>query len=362
MKFLTWRGIKNAFQGILFSRQQKRYEKNEPEKREKGTSTQDLKKPSYLSKIKTNPQTIHRKNTLFYNHLHPNNINHLHDAICIKKLGKGTFGCVKLYQCKEKGIGSNITCDECFAVKELKCTRVTIEKVKKILINEYTIGSLLHHPSVIETLDIDIDYNSIIFEYCPGIDLFELIMKNKPNHKLYIKDYLYYFSQLLDAVEYIHSEHVAHLDIKLENIMIDISKKKLKLIDFGQSCMCSMDTTLRGLRGTEAYVPPEEYNLTEFIPFNVDIWALGIILYEIIYESIPWQNTSCNCIRFEHFKKTFNSGVLLPYIFKDVIYSDIFNKFFKLALNPNPIFRANIKELKSEFLSKVNIIERLDIT
>ena len=359
MRFLTWQDIKNAFQGVFFIRSE-RQEQQIPKKKEKGTSTststqQNLKKPSYLSKIKTTPQTIPKKNSLFYNHLHPNNINHLHDAICIKKLGKGTFGCVKLYQCKEKG-GGNVTCDKCFAVKELKCTKVPIEKVKKILINEYTIGSLLHHPSIIETLDIDIDDNSIIFEYCPGIDLFELIMKNKPNHKLYIKDYLYYFSQLLDAVEYIHSEHVAHLDIKLENIMIDISKKTLKLIDFGESCMCSNDTTLRGLRGTEAYVPPEEYGLTEFTPFNADIWALGIILYEIIYESIPWQNTSVACKRFEHFKITFKSGILIPYIFPDVIYSDIYNNFFKLALNPDPNCRANIKELKSEFLSKVNII------
>jgi serine/threonine protein kinase len=350
MKFLTWQDIKNAF--IIFFIRQEHQEQHEPEKKEMNSSTR-----SYLSNLKTNPQTI-RKNSLFYNHLHPNNINHLHDAICIKKLGKGTFGCVKLYQCKEKVIESNgnMSCNKCFAVKELKTLKVPIEKVKKILINEYTIGSLLHHPSVIETLDIDIDDNSIIFEYCPGIDLFELIMKNKPNHKLYIKDYLYYFSQLLDAVEYIHSEHVAHLDIKLENIMINISKKTLKLIDFGESCMCSTNTTLRGLRGTEAYVPPEEYNSTEFTPFNADIWALGIILYEIIYESIPWQNTSTACKRFEHFKTTFNSGMLLPYIFPDVNYSDKFNKFFKLALNPDPNCRANITELKSEFLSKVKII------
>lgn len=308
---------------------------------------------------------------LFYSHFHPSNIKHLHDAICIKCLGKGGFGEVKLYQCKEKDkLGKNSNCcNKCFVVKEIKAKKWADEadKIKqlRVLMNEYTVGSLLHHKYIIETLDIDLVDKKIIFEYCPGIDFFELLYKNEANHSKFVREYLDYFKKIVDAVDYIHSQGVAHLDLKLENIVINEKIKTVKIIDFGGSCVCKIEKKnddetkdefikIAGIRGTEQYIAPEVFMIGRYDPFKVDIWALGIIFYEILYRILPWRNATRNNKRYnDHYLFFSNTNKLIPYIFK--LYPNfngednqyiLFNTLLIKMLNPNPELRSNIKDIK----------------
>jgi len=348
---------------------------------------------------------------IFYTHLHPSNIKHLHNAICIKCLGKGGFGEVKLYQCKERDKKYNSVCNKCFVVKEIKIKKWADEQDKnkqlKVLMNEYTVGTLLHHKYIRETLDIDLVDRKIIFEYCPGIDFFELIEKNKENHSKFQNEYIEYFKKIIDAVEYMHDQGVAHLDLKLENIVINEKHKSIKIIDFGGSCVCkvkkyntsernsqndsnkSVDSNkskkfdesnvdesnddesnvdesnddeiikISGMRGTEAYMAPEEFRLGKYDPFKVDIWALGIIFYEILYRTLPWQNTMRDNKRFnDHVVFFNNTNQLIPYIFKLYPKLDcydkeyvLFNNLFIQMLNPKPELRGTIKDIKQTLMT-----------
>jgi serine/threonine protein kinase len=315
---------------------------------------------------------------LFYSHLHPSNIKHLHDAICIKSLGKGGFGEVKLYKCKEKDkCSKNAICNKCFAVKEIRTRKFAddIDKQKqlKVLMNEYTVGSLLHHKYIIETLDIDLVDKKIIFEYCPGIDFFGLLEKNKENHSKFRYDYLDYFKKIVEAVDYIHSQGVAHLDLKLENIVINEKTKTVKIIDFGGSCVCKLQHRLdnkceedqeivkiAGMRGTEAYMAPESFMLSRYDPLKVDIWALGIIFYEILYRALPWSDSRRFNKRYnDHYSFFNNTNKLIPYIFKlypkNDNYQDkeyiLLNTLLIKMLNPSPELRSNIKEIKEILIS-----------
>jgi protein-serine/threonine kinase len=283
--------------------------------------------------------------------LYPLNIKHLHNSIIVSCLGEGTFGNVKLYKCKEKNLsdtGEFLECNKCFVVKQIKKkkhyfwdfdkTKTEDSKIKKALLNEYAIGSLLHHPNIRETLDIDLIDNCIIFEYCNGNTLFDYIINNKID---FFKDKILqdYFTQIIRAIEYIHNNNVAHLDLKLENIMI--TDNVIKIIDFGEACC--LNNKITGIHGTTPYIAPEEFNLEYFDGTKVDIWALGIILYEMIYKSFPWEIAKVKNIRYNKFCTLYNNdnlNIFFPNSSIDII------KLFKKMLNPNPDKRCNINDIK----------------
>jgi protein-serine/threonine kinase len=289
-------------------------------------------------------------------HLHPYTIKHLHDAECVKYLGSGSFGDVRLYKCKEKVNGC--TCNKTFVVKHIKINKFKrdeayVKKLRKNLLNEYTIGTLLHHPCIRETLDIDLEDNSIIFEYCPGIDFFNLLKYNCLNPK----DEIEYFKQLIDGVSYMHNIGIAHMDLKLENILVDYTNKKIKIIDFGEASVfhdsLHISTIIpnRGLHGSLPYIAPEEFDDKEYNPEKVDVWACGIILYEIIYHSFPWRQANMKDPIYKKYlyNKSNNDFIMsLPH------YPS--RKLIMSMLNPNSNDRCRIKEIKED-LNNLNNIE-----
>jgi serine/threonine protein kinase len=313
---------------------------------------------SILKKSQSFSNLNYLEKTIF--HLHPNTLNHLHDAEYIKCLGKGSFGEVKLYKCMEKGECENNStcCNEYFVVKKLKCYRnngkfkiehINKKFIKKNLINEYTIGTLLDHPCIRKTLDVDLVDNALIFEYFPGIDLFEYLKAGNCN----INDEINFYEQFIDAVEYMHQTGIAHMDLKLENIMVDTVNKKIKIIDFGESRVFHdinhIETVIpeHGIHGSEPYIAPEEFVEDYYDPEKVDVWSCGIILYEIIYISIPWQRAEKSDYRFNNFLNCYNkSNLLKNTFFKKHIGDDILLKM----LNPNPYERPHIKDVKEDIL------------
>lgn len=292
--------------------------------------------------------------------LYPLTLNHLHDSIIVKCLGKGGYGDVKLYKCKEKEIsksGKVIECSMCFVVKQIKTLHKGFwdifmykkeddAKIKKSLLNEYNIGSLLHHPNIRETLDIDLVDNCIIFEYCDGCDLFDYITKCNCTGSSSSSDFYFLFKQMINAIEYIHNMNIAHMDLKLENIMIDIVNKEIKIIDFGQACICKVNgdnIKKRGVRGSGPYIAPEEFYDNEYDPFKVDIWALGIILYELIYKRHPWKIAKDNDPHFSKYLNCLKNNTLS---FQNLSEKDTLYQILIKTLEPNPLSRANICEIK----------------
>lgn len=283
-------------------------------------------------------------------HLEPFKLKHLHNAECVKCLGKGSFGDVKLYKCKEKD-KNNCICNEYFVVKQLKSKKYDEKRIRKMLLNEYTIGSLLNHQNIRKTIDIDFTDNAIIFEYFPGIDFLEYIKHYHPN----ISDELYYFKQLIDGVSYMHTTGIAHMDLKLENIMIDTINKKVKIIDFGESIVFH-DTlhlnsiiTESGIHGSLPYIAPEEFLNKEYNPEKVDVWSCGIILYEIIYNSYPWNQASNDDNRYIKYIKSLNTCNIHKFLPNKESQHIILK-----MLNPDPNERCHINEIVYE-LNKYNL-------
>lgn len=283
-------------------------------------------------------------------HLSPYAINHLHDAKCVKDLGNGSFGNVKLYKCKQEHEKCKSKCNKLFVVKQLfDKNNDNDKKLKKTLLNEYTIGTLLHHPCIRETLDVDFNKMSLIFEYCPGVNFYNYLKT-----RIDTTDDLCYFKEFVKGVSYMHNIGIAHMDLKLENIMIDIINKKLKIIDFGESKVfhdsLHLNTFIleKGIYGTLPYIAPEEFTQEQYNPEKVDVWSVTIILYEVLYNKLPWQQANFNNQQYKSYYNYFkvNKG-LLPNLFKSV-NNELFIELFTSGLNPDPNIRCNIDYIKNK--------------
>lgn len=114
-----------------------------------------------------------------------------------------------------------------------------------------------------------------------------------------------------------HKIGIAHMDLKLENIMLNTDNKTIKIIDFGESKVFHdihhIDTVIKdhGVHGSEPYIAPEEFIEDYYDPEKVDVWSSAIILYEILYISIPWRIASIRDYRFNTFLNCYHDGVSL---------------------------------------------------
>lgn len=299
----------------------------------------------------------------------PVSLKHLHAAKFISNLGQGAYGIVSLYQCVEEHTPRH-KCKKFFAVKQLT-PLFSIELGKNIQQNiledkEYLIMKGLNHTGIRQLYDIDITNNALIYEYVNGIDMFSFLYENKNSKHDFnkLQSGLYMFNQLLNTVEYIHSKGIAHCDLKIENMLID-NYGTVKLIDFGLSERFLINGELIKCikyQGTLEKISPEIANFRAYDPSKADIWALGIILYNIVYLENPWIKARRSDKNFNLYMnccsgKNLHDGNLPKEIFGNVdILTNNENKLlliiFDQLLAISPIQRASIQEIKNN-LSKL---------
>ena len=125
----------------------------------------------------------------------------------------------------------------------------------------------------------------IIMEYCEGGDLAKFIDEQK--QLLPVDFIIEWVIQLASGVNYIHSKKIIHRDLKPANIFLTLDKK-LKIGDFGISKGLDKTSGLASTRaGTSIYMAPEIHGGEKYDTM-VDIWSLGIIIFEIVTFKKPF--------------------------------------------------------------------------
>jgi serine/threonine protein kinase len=99
------------------------------------------------------------------------------------------------------------------------------------------------------------------------------------------------FSELVKAVDDLHSQNICHRDIKTENIMID-SKFQLKLADFSFATSTLDDPLLTSVCGTHDYNSPELHGYLPYVGSANDIFSLGVALFIIVLGKKPFRSAS----------------------------------------------------------------------
>ena len=243
-----------------------------------------------------------------------------------KTIGEGNFAKVKLCTFKPT--------KEEFAIKIINKTKLK-QKMKHTLYQEIEIISKLKHQNIITVYQIieDLENYYIIMENCKKGELFDYIVENK---NLSEKESSIFFYQLINGVEYMHSQNIVHRDLKPENLLLT-ENKILKIIDFGLSHYFDGDKFLKTKCGSPSYTAPEIINGSEYDGFKTDIWCCGVILYAMLCGFLPFGGDNDN----ELFQSIIDCDPDIP-----IVLSNDSKKLLKRIFTANPNKRITIQEIK----------------
>ena len=168
---------------------------------------------------------------------------------------------------------------------------------------EAEIGSRLNHPNVQHLLNVDEERQEhyLVIEYVQGRTLRKLLEEHAPN-PLPQSEAIRIILQICDALAYCHEHGVFHRDIKPENIMI-MEDDNVKIIDFGVALLeGARRVTWRGLSGTVGtpdYMSPEQLR-GERGTASSDIYAVGVMLYEMLCGRTPFEGENVFAVMNQH--------------------------------------------------------------
>jgi serine/threonine-protein kinase len=194
-------------------------------------------------------------------------------------LGAGGMG--EVYRGEHAKLGRSA------AIKVLLST-VTDESFTQRFFNEARLQANLHHPNIAALYDFqEIGGQLCIFmEYVDGVSLEDVVNARS----LAVEDALGIFAFIVEAVGFIHSHGIVHRDIKSQNVKLTADGKP-KLLDFGiakDSSAAHGLTQTGGVIGTPHYLAPEQLD-GKPATAQADIWALGVLLYEMLTGDMPFQ-------------------------------------------------------------------------
>lgn len=194
-------------------------------------------------------------------------------------LGVGSVGAVFKAQ--------NLSGDQTVAIKAINLGQDTAPEHHALFERELAIGKKLSHPAVLKTYD-DMQNELarfLVLEYAGGQTLEQLFESPWPLDKV-----VDIFGPVVEGLQHAHDQGVVHRDLKPENIMLG-SDGQVKILDFGLARMKgSTELTLTGqFKGTISYAAPEQIEDTKNVTAACDQFALGMILFEALSGSLPYE-------------------------------------------------------------------------
>ncbi|XP_077575241.1 cAMP-dependent protein kinase catalytic subunit PRKX [Stigmatopora nigra] len=199
----------------------------------------------------------------------------LDDLMSIATVGTGTFGRVYLVRDKNSRVF--------YALKQMRIADVIRLKQEQHVHNEKAVLKEVNHPFLIQLFWTHHDecFLYMLMDYVPGGELFSYL---RNRGRFSNTTGLFYASEIVCAIEYLHSKDIVYRDLKPENILLD-REGHIRLTDFGFAKKLSDRTWT--LCGTPEYLAPEVIQSKGHCR-AVDWWALGILIFEMLAGHPPF--------------------------------------------------------------------------
>ncbi|MCI0413285.1 serine/threonine protein kinase [bacterium] len=253
----------------------------------------------------------------------------------LKELGRGGMGIV--FQAHDKQLNEQV------AIKIISPLLSNDVDALGRMKREVSAARRISHPNIIRIHDIS-ELNGLHFvsmEYFLGTNLKELIRGSGALSQMQCTNIAL---QICDGMEAAHRQGIIHRDLKSQNIIIN-AMGDVKIIDFGLARTAQLEgMTATGLiMGTPEYMAPEQV-AGKKVDERADIYAFGIILYELFTGHVPFTADSAIAVGFKQIKE----NPLPPREVNSQISEALQNVILK-ALNKDPFKRfSSVAEMKKE--------------
>ncbi|KAG7204805.1 hypothetical protein KM043_005211 [Ampulex compressa] len=202
----------------------------------------------------------------------------------LEKIGSGSFATV--YKATKKD-----GCRDLVAIKCIDRSKLSSIHGNNYIVTEICLLKVLKHENIVEMREFfwDPGYIYIVMEYCNGGDLSTFIKKRQKLPERICRRFL---QQLALALKYLRSHNVSHMDLKPKNLLL-IKKPQLvlKVADFGLAQYLSNSERKFTIRGSPLYMAPEILLKGQY-DARVDLWSVGVIMYECLFGKAPYSSGS----------------------------------------------------------------------
>jgi serine/threonine protein kinase len=199
----------------------------------------------------------------------------------LEKLGEGGMGVV--YKAEDTKLNRIV------ALKFLVDRALQVEELNKRFLREAQAAARLDHPNICTMYGLEEaeDRRFLVMAFLEGETLFDRLRVSPPS----LRESLEIAIQAAQGLQEAHERGIVHRDIKPPNIFIT-KKGLVKITDFGLAFLAdrSRITKAGSTLGTVNYMSPEQF-MAEVVDRRSDIWALGVVLYEMICGCLPFQGT-----------------------------------------------------------------------
>ena len=211
------------------------------------------------------------------------------DFHILKELGAGSFGRVLLVQHKITQVK--------YAIKAIDKRNTANIQESPYFRREIEIMYRIHHPNVVKLFGHfeDNNYCYFIMEYIAGGNIYALVPRSR---SVSTQQKASIMKDVISAVYFLHhmNPKIVHRDIKPENVLLD-KGMIAKLTDFGWSNYMQGDIKRTTVCGTPVYLAPEIIN-KQGHDEHVDIWCIGVLLFELMAGFSPWQGEDVQTVRY----------------------------------------------------------------
>ena len=296
----------------------------------------------------------------------------LDDLTFIKQLGKGAFG--------EVFLTSKAGHSQLYATKKIPKSMADAPKTKKYFHNEISLLSKIKHKHIMKLIEVkqSKDNYYLVCELCNGGSLNELLDKYRKMYRRPFTEEIvqYLMRQIVDAIKYLHGDHIIHRDLKLDNILMNYENEQdkenmnilgaqVKIIDFGFATVLNPKQNLAfSTLGSPINMDPgilKKFtgNDTKGYDESVDIWSLGTLCYEMLIGKPTFEASTMKELQYKIEKGEYTLPTTLS---KEAV------SFLNAMLQYDPKCRLNAEELsRHHFLTrdikdftKININEVQD--